>query len=198
MQGDGPRPARDAYGWSPRSRKSERRRGQGGREGEPKVTRRTRRRRTRASLDLVPVEESFAKRRPEIASAGPGDAMRQDRAWRLTFPTRSSRSATSSAALRPIVIKELDQDRVRRSGLVVRRTHEPRRNRGSCSPSAGLDWWAAGSRCRSRPVTTSLPGQRRGLGRIDRSAAGLPRDAMLGVLVSASMNDRESARRRGR
>jgi len=56
-----------------------------------------------------------------------------------------------------IVIKELDQDRVRRSGLVVPPgTHEPPPEQGIVlAVGPGLDWWAgAGVEMPVQPATT--------------------------------------------
>ena len=97
-----------------------------------------------------------------------------------------------------IVIKELDQDRVRRSGLVVPPgTHEPPPEQGIVlAVGPGLDWWAQAGV--EMPVAARrprrLPGRRRRLGRDRRgAAAGLPGRPS----CSACSSRRRSSARRG-
>lgn len=122
--------------------------------------------------------------------------MRQDPAMsssRIPDPTESVRHQ-----LRPlfdqIVIKELDSDRVRRSGLVVPPgTHEPPPEQGIVlAVGPGLDWWAGAGV--EMPVEVGdhvvFPASAGVWVEIDEERLLVCRvTQMLGVLESARMNE---------
>jgi hypothetical protein len=83
-----------------------------------------------------------------------------------------------------VVIKELEPDRMRQSGLVVPAgSHEPPPQHGIVlAIGQGVDWWeAAACRCRCARRPRRLPGVGRRLGRGRRGApAGVPRHRAAG------------------